>query len=155
MIRRYTPAVSNVNGQADFDAGNYSPQTLRVVIANNQPAIPAVSSTRQDFRSFLVDRTADAISASPGNILGWNIINRHSAAIYVKFYDEAAASVDPSNDSPVLTLQVPALGSVFQEPNGIQKIFATAISVRVVTGVTDTDNTDPGTLPLIEIQYTN
>lgn len=92
-----------------------------------------------------LDKTAFVLKASKGNLLGWNIINPNGSAIYVKFYDKAAASVNPATDVPVLTVMVPANSPVYVAPNAKQAEFATAMSMRACTGLADTDDTNPGT----------
>lgn len=105
------------------------------------------------FRSLTVNSTAQAIQSNSGQITGFNIINRHTADIYVKLYNKAAGSVNAASDTPVLTLLVPASGAVH---SGITRWdFDTAVSIRAVTGSGDTDTTAPGTLPIIEILHGN
>ena len=71
-----------------------------------------------------------------------SINNTQNAAVsYFKAYN--AGSVDPSSDVPDLKIKVPA--SVTLDiiiADGLS--FTTAVSMRCVTGTTDTDNTDPG-----------
>jgi hypothetical protein len=86
-------------------------------------------------------------------LYGFNIINLDVLDLYVKIYNVAAGSVAPASDVPALTLFVPAGGSVFQEPICIVHTFATAISVRAVTGSGDTNTTAPTTSPIIEFKY--
>lgn len=100
-----------------------------------------------------VNSTAVAVKASAGNLWGFNIINLHTVDIFVKFYNVAAASVNPASDVPVLTLQVPASGAVFQQPDCRLHAFSTAIAVRAVTGSGDTNTTAPGTVPIVELKY--
>lgn len=104
------------------------------------------------FRSLVVDTDEVQVKAATGNLYGWNIINLHSATIYVKFYNINGA-INPAVDVPVLTLPIPSNSAVYQEPNCIQHHFTTAIAVRAVTGSGDTDATDPTTLPIIELKY--
>lgn len=121
-------------------------------------ALQAIQATLQlqpsQFRSLTVDSTAQAVKASAGNLYGWNIINLHSATIFVKIYNIAAASVNPASSVPVRTLMISANGSIFQEPVCIVNANSTAISVRVVTDSSDTGTTAPSTLPIIELMYT-
>lgn len=110
---------------------------------------PALTS----FRNLATNSTAVAVKASAGSLWGFNIINLHTEDIFIKLYNVAAASVNPASDVPVMTLMVPASGSVFQEPSCRLHAFATAIAVRAVTGSGDTNTTAPGTLPIIELKY--
>lgn len=110
----------------------------------------------QRYRSTTVDELDNPVKTSSGKLWGFNIINRHTADIYVKFYDKASNAINAASDVPLLTLMVPSSGSIFQEPNYPRFAiceFNTAISVRAVTGVADTDTTAPGTLPIVELQY--
>ena len=96
--------------------------------------------------------TARVVKATPGEVWGISIQNLHSAAIYVKFYNIAAASVNPVSSVPIFTLQIAANGSAFIMPG--MGIFrgSTALSVRAVTDAGDTGTTAPGTLPIIELK---
>lgn len=112
--------------------------------------------TLQRYRSTTVDELDSPVKVSRGKLWGFNIINRHTTDIFVKFYDKASNAINVATDTPILTLQVPASGSVYQEsnyPNVDLCTFDTAISVRAVTGSADTDNTAPTTKPIIELQY--
>ena len=62
-------------------------------------APPSATSTGLSlFRDLTVNSTAVAVKGSAGNVFGINITNRHSAAIAVKLYNKAAASVNPAAD---------------------------------------------------------
>ena len=111
-----------------------------------------VSGTSQ-FRSLTVNSTAQAVKGSAGKLYGWNIINLSATAIYVKIYNIAAASVNPASSVPVRTLMVSANGCVTEFSDSPWNVNSTAISVRAVTGSTDTDTTDPASLPIIELLY--
>lgn len=90
------------------------------------------------FNSLAANSTAAAIKASAGNIVGWEIFNSSAGVRYVKLYDIAAGSVNPASSTPKIRIGIPAGGrSYLAIPNGIY--FGTAISVRAVTGVADTD----------------
>lgn len=112
---------------------------------------PAPTGTTP-FRSLTVNSTAQAVSAKPANLVGVSVINLHSAAIYVKFYNIAAASVDPASSTPVFTLMVPATSQVILRGADLPWSHATAISVRAVTNSGDTGTTAPGTLPILELE---
>lgn len=144
---RQRTQIVNSSGQSITSTSN----ALNVHIASGTGVSSLSTGTPTTFRSLLVDTDEVEVKATAGNLYGWNIINRIASTIYVKFYN--SSSVTPASDVPILTLMVPASGSVFQEPNCIQINFSTALSVRAVTGITDTDTTDPGTLPIIELKY--
>ena len=82
-----------------------------------------------------------------------NIVNRLAGVIYVRFYNSPVATFQ---DVPFRTFQVASSSNYTIVPSDrTRPIFSTAsgLSVRVTTGATDADNTAPGTLPLIEMQY--
>lgn len=107
------------------------------------------------FRSATVTNTSTTIKTSGADVLQINIINRHSAAIFVKFYNQTVATFQ---DTPVCTLQVaansyyPATLNGFKEQDPIITTIA-GLCVRVVTDNTDAGNTAAGTLPIIEVAY--
>ncbi len=101
-------------------------------------------------RTLTVNSTAVIIKSTPGHLMGWNINNRDSGDIYVKFYN--SGSVTPSTDVPELTLHVPP-GSIYEAPNKVKHSFTNAIAVRAVTGSSDTNAGNPTTLPIIELKY--
>lgn len=103
------------------------------------------------FRSLTVNSTAQSVRGEPGKVFGINIINLHSAAIFVKLYDKAAASVAPASDHPKFTFYVAATSPLMLRGQDMPFYFGTQIAVRAVTGSGDTDTTAPGTLPIIEI----
>lgn len=138
---------STIPAPPQSDLVVFSPTSAVSLLATSM-----VSGTSR-FRSLTVNSTAQAVKAGAGNLYGWNITNLHSATIYVKIYNIAAASVNPASDIPIKTLMVPANGSVYQEPNCIQTSASSALSVRAVTDSGDTGTTAPTTLPIIEIEY--
>jgi hypothetical protein len=105
------------------------------------------------FYSKAVSTTAVAVSAAPADLYGWTIINPHSAAIYVKIYNIAAASVNPASDVPHRILYLAANSMIHTDPICIQEGFTTAISVRVTTDLADTGTTAAATLPLMYLKY--
>jgi len=103
------------------------------------------------FRSITTTNTGTTIKSTGADVLLINIINKHNAASFVRFYNTKAATFQ---DTPVFTIQVAAsVGSLTQVAG--RSIFGTSdgLSVRVVTGATDNDNTAAATLPVLEIQY--
>lgn len=104
----YTISDSVNGGRAlKVDITSITPDTVIAYIK----ATSDTSGTTSLFRSLTVDSAAQAIKASSGNLYGWNIINLHTAPIYVKIYNKAAASVNPASDTPVRTLLVAASGT--------------------------------------------
>ena len=107
------------------------------------------------FRSGTVTNTGTNITSVGCNVKALNIINRHSAAIFVKFYDSDTASFQ---DTPLKVFQVAASSAYPATPipiNISDYIFAASqgLTVRVVTDNTDAGNTAAATLPIIEVDY--
>lgn len=105
------------------------------------------------FRSLAVTNTNTTIKSTGADVLVYNITNRHSAAIFVKFYDSPVATFQ---DTPVFTVQVGANAQVtaFRNEN-VLNLFGTnnGLAIRAVTENTDSGNTAPTTLPIVEIEY--
>lgn len=95
-----------------------------------------------------VTNTSTTVASKGVDVQFLNIVNRHSAIIWVKFYDAPVATFQ---DTPVKTFQVAANGSItlgwvpFSTSNGL--------AVRATTASTDSDNTAPGSLPILELSY--
>ncbi len=103
------------------------------------------------FRSGTVTNTSTTVSSTGINITSINIVNRHNAVIYVKFYDSDVATFQ---DTPIKTFAVAASGGMYSNIDNKFK-FGTSdgLSIRVTTGATDSDNTAAATLPIIELEY--
>lgn len=104
-----------------------------------------------NFRSTTVTTTSTNIRTIGTDVQSVNIVNRHNAIIYVKFYNQTVATFQ---DTPFFTFQVAATSTLFQAAN-YRTLFGTTVglSVRVTTGVNDNDNTAASTLPIIEVNY--
>lgn len=147
----YSPAYSDGLAAAFAIDGVTGRLLVNSTITPNLPAT-AFGTTQQ--RILTANSTAVAIKASSGNLYAWNIINGHSAVVYVKFYNVAAASVNAASSIPILTVAVAASGGMVSvRGSDLPKFFSTAISVRAVTDFGDTGTTAPGTLPIIEVEY--
>ena len=103
----------------------------------------------QSFRNSAVSTTGVNVKLIAGNLYRYNIINPNASSIFVKFYNNLAAS---SSNTPFLTIQVPANSTVNQEFI-VNEYFSACLSIRCCTGVADSDNTAAGTLPIIELRY--
>lgn len=103
------------------------------------------------FRSTTITNTSTTVSSTGVNVKSINIVNRHSAVIYVKFYDQDVATFQ---DTPIKTLSVAASGGTYSNIDNVFK-FGTSdgLCIRVTTGATDSDNTAAATLPIIELEY--
>jgi|SRR5687768_13949993 len=98
--------------------------------------------------------TAFQIKSSSGRVVGWNFINPNATVVYIKFYNALAVNVTVGTTTPVKTLFIPATSTIFV-PNHVmvQHNFTTAISIAVVTGIADSDNTAPVTNCYGEVHY--
>ena len=105
-----------------------------------------------NFRSGTVTNTSTSIKTTGADVLELSIVNRHSAVVYVRFYDLDVATFQ---DTPLKTYAVAASGGLLQIPTTYPAIFSSTLGlcVRVATGATDNDNTAAATLPVIELQY--
>jgi len=104
-----------------------------------------------NYRSTTATNTGATVSSVGVNVSQVNIINRHSAVIYVKFYDSDVATFQ---DTPLKTYAVAASGGALNLI-GNKFLFGTShgLAVRVVTDNTDAGNTAAATLPIIELEY--
>lgn len=103
------------------------------------------------FRSTTVTNTSTNIKTSGANVKSINIINIHSAVIYVRFYDQTIATFQ---DTPVRTITVAASGGIYSSPPDIKFGTGTGLCVRVVTNSADNGDTAAASLPIIEVEYT-
>lgn len=103
------------------------------------------------FRSTTVTSTSTLVNKGSTRVTIANIVNRHSAAIFVKFYNQTIATFQ---DTPIRVIQAGANATVQVDLAGKVVIDApTALCIRVTTGVNDNDNTAAATLPIIELTY--
>lgn len=105
------------------------------------------------FRSTTTTNTGTNVSTAKVELHGINIVNRHSAVIYVRFYNQTVATFQ---DTPTLTIPVQATNFVNIPKNLIsQKSFPSGLTIRVVTDTVESGNTAAATLPEIVLDYTN
>lgn len=109
----------------------------------------------ETFRSIIATNTGQTIKSTGTTVRSLNIINRHNAAVFVKFYDSDVATFQ---DTPVKVFQVasssyyPASPIPVSLANSLFSVGA-GLTVRVVTDSADDGNTAAATLPIIEVQY--
>lgn len=104
------------------------------------------------FRSITASNTAEVVNNGTTLLNFLNIVNRHSAAIFVKFYQKTTAAT--ASDTPILTLQVAANSSQFYAQDRlIETVGAGKLYVRCVTENTDAGTTSPATTPIIEAGF--
>jgi hypothetical protein len=100
------------------------------------------------YRNINLEKVGANVLAKGGQVKGWNFANTHATLFrYVKIYDKATAAT--GSDTPELTIGVPPLKSVDWAPGIDGTPFANGISIRGVTGVADSDATDPGANELV------
>lgn len=106
------------------------------------------------YRSIAITNTNTTAFASGAiEVKALNIINRHNAAIFVKFYDQEVATFQ---DTPIRVIQVASTSSYPATPTSTRDIlFSTTkgLSIRAVTESADNGNTAPTTLPIVEFEY--
>lgn len=109
--------------------------------------VPRTSGGLAVNRQIDLDEAKVEIKSSAGQIYGLHVINLHTAPIYVKFYNAAAASVTVGTTTPFLTFAVPAQsdgnGGGFNLTFSQGLEFSTGITVVALTGVADSDTTGP------------
>lgn len=88
-------------------------------------------------------------------IRGFNIINSNQNTVYVKFFDQFDFDVTLGTTEPVLTIAVPASGSIYQAFGSSTTIqfFSTAIMIAATTGVEDSDTNAPQSGIYVQLQY--
>lgn len=107
------------------------------------------------FRSLDVTSTEADVKASPGRLMGWYISNANAAAaVFVKFYNAAAADVTVGTTTPYLTVRIPAASATNVNwgggsASGDSGIPFEALSVAAVTGVADNNTTAPSTNDIV------
>ena len=116
-------------------------ETLATTISGNVADIETLLSACSSYRKVDLDVTGQVAKASAGTLYAWAITNANAlTSAFVKIYNKATAPTQA--DTPVLTLQVAALGFLYGSiPNGAS--FAAGISARATTGVADNDTGDP------------
>lgn len=129
----------------DEGDGGAARMTLdRKVIVNPQPHTAGGLTTA---RSLDLDESEEQIKATAGQVYGWNITNRHTATLYVKFYNDTAANVEVGTTTPLFTLAIPgnASDATMLSMMGTHGIaFDTAITWAATTGFADNDTGAPG-----------
>lgn len=101
-------------------------------------------------RSLDVDETAGvAIKNGAGRLYWLHAMNMTASVIYLKIYDQVAASVTVGTTTPALTIPLPTQGDTNGAGTQINigshgAAFATGISMACTSGLADNDTGDPG-----------
>lgn len=124
-------------------SGDYSTMDVSAEGALWSTLTPTTTSGCSIARDIDLDNsTLTVVKASAGNLYGYFISNSGVVNAFVKFYNATSGTL--GTGTPVLTCMIPAGASAnvgFPYPIS----FGTGICVGAGTGVTDADNTDPGT----------
>lgn len=147
----FTPASSSVSAIGFFadetatdsiDEGDIGIPRMtldRKVIVSNQPHTAGGLSIYRAISA--ASDNAAVVKNAAGQIYGIWVSSVNAAARYLKIYNKATSPT--SGDTPVLTYVVPGatVGAGFSIPLPYGLLFDTGISVRLVTGIADNDNT--------------
>jgi hypothetical protein len=111
-------------------------QTTQVAgTVNVTPTTPTTT-----FTNSAATTNATSIKASAGTLYCVNVTNTGSAAAFVKFYNKASAPT-VGTDVPVMTISIPASGSVSVECGAMGQRFATGIALAITNLAADSDTT--------------
>jgi hypothetical protein len=88
----------------------------------------------------------------PATLYGYNIVNINANTVFVKLYN-SASSPTVGTATPVLTIQVPASGSVVLFSADQYAYFNLGLWVACVTSALDGSTLAPGSGVLVQIQY--
>ena len=78
-----------------------------------------------------IGNTATAISGSAAQVYGWYIYNPNADAVYVQFFNTAAASVTVGSTAPYYSIGIPGTAAANVFGPGID--HSTAISIAITT----------------------
>jgi len=135
---------AGVNNIGDVDLASAIPAGSNLIGQVN--LTPQTGNALDIFRSLDLDETEEAVKATAGAVYGYHFVNRTTAPLYLKFYNDTVANVIVGTTVPVMTLELPAnasdhiAGHVFSA-HGIG--FSVAITVAVTTGFADADTGAP------------
>lgn len=159
------PVYYDASGAVVVPVGPVELLNPQLVLNNILTQVTAInnSTTPPDYQRYrntaLSNTDVDVAVAGVSGLYvrGFNIINPNSSDVYIKFYNSTAASTTVGTTVPVLSLMVPANGSIFEpfENNKIIALFTTALSIACVTGLADASTTAPTTPIHISLQYSN
>ena len=101
----------------------------------NTPATPTVLNTNS-----AATTNATLVKGSAGTLYGVTASNTGAAAAFVKFYNKATAPT-VGTDVPVLTLAIPAGGTLPNPIGGLGHRFTTGIAMAITNLAADSDTT--------------
>ena len=125
---RTNAQVGNATGAADFGSGNLSAQTLRTVIATDQPAIPTQSpvNTTGTYAEIVNLTTVAQTFTAPANAVGFLIETDSTNTVNVRMKVGAVATVSSGVQLQPGRSEYLPLGaniSVITESGSAQKVY--------------------------------
>jgi len=112
-------------------------EEVGVIIGTAEQLLPYPTN----YRNISLLNVGQVVKDRPGSIYGFIVTNTAATPRYLKIYNKATAATQ--SDVPVMTITVPANGSVNVREDTPMLFFSIGISVRATTGVADADNTAP------------
>ncbi|MFT3671302.1 hypothetical protein [Aestuariivirga sp.] len=125
-----TEGAVTINGTVPVSGSLTSAGTV-----TNTPAVPTTSNTNS-----AASTNATSVKASAGTVYNVTATNINAAIRYLKLYNKASAPT-VGTDVPVLTIPIPATGSVNLPFGELGKRFATGIAFAITAAAADTDTT--------------
>ena len=114
-------------------------------------AVLSELQTKSNIHLSAVTNVAQSVKNTAGRLKGWNIINPNTYPVYAKFYNTLFSGVTVGVTAIVLTLMVPAQGSIYHDV--ASQTFSTAISVAVTKNLSDADSTALDSSAVIDVYY--
>lgn len=111
---RTSSQIGNATGAADFAAGNSSAQTLRVVVATNQSAIPASQSGTWNIAALTSITNPVTVNqgTSPWTVSGTVTANAGTGTFQTNITNASLAVTGPLTDTQLRATPVPVSGTV-------------------------------------------
>lgn len=125
---------------------------LPIIGAQNAEQVAIEGRIKALYRNTSVSSVKTLLSANGGYIYGYHIINPNAIPVYLKFYQEAFASVVIGTTIPIFVVQIPASGNVLV-PADTRAQFQLTINMTIacLTGIQDSDTTGPGVGVFVQI----
>lgn len=136
--RVYVGVTDGSNGPAACKGGSTAPTASDIALVVSQSPNVAVSSTSAVNSAATTNATS--IKASSGAVFSISASNTGAAAAFVKFYNKASAPT-VGTDVPIITLTIPAGGSVSLPFGQFGLRFSTGIAMAITNLAADTDTT--------------
>lgn len=118
-----------------------------------QRTVPAFVNDNLNYpKTFKDNLIANNIEDGPITLYGWNLYNPNSVDVFFKFFN---SGIEPilGTAIPVLTIQIPATGSVVFFGSDQYMYFSLKMWVHVTTGYLDDSTEEPPLGVIAQIQY--